>query len=150
MKFYRRNIREQEPTRDILLSLQLCYHFPKVCSRLFKVKINVVILVYEFFYEMIKRTQLPMEQKMQLHKTCQKDVQAFHQNEENVKKYRFHSRWVQSKPMRRIFECWLCWMEDSPPLEPFQRFCSSWLFVEEDTLISWEPLQQIPEHSWGY
>ena len=45
-----------------------------------------------------------------------------------------------------LLECWLCWMEDSLPLDPFQRFCSSWLSVEEEALISWEPLQ-TPGHS---
>ena len=48
---------------------------------------------------MIEKTSLPMEQKMQLDKNCQKDVQAFHQNEENIKEYRFRSRWVQSNPL---------------------------------------------------
>ena len=40
-----------------------------------------------------------MEQKMQLDKNCRKDVQDFHQNEEDIKKYRFRSRWVQSNPL---------------------------------------------------
>ena len=48
---------------------------------------------------MIEKTSLPMEQKMQLDKNCRKDVQDFHQNEEDIKKYRFRSRWVQSNPL---------------------------------------------------
>ena len=58
-----------------------------------------MILGYEFFYDMIEKTSIPMKQKMQLDKNCKKDVQDFHQNEENIKKYRFRSHWVQSNPL---------------------------------------------------
>ena len=39
------------------------------------------------------------------------------------------------------------WMEDPPSLEPIQRLISSWLCLELDAQIFWEPCWLNPGHA---